>query len=61
MKLKKNKKDWIKPELTILIKGEMEEAVLGSCKNHWAWLESGPAGANCSTLSGYICSNNAAS
>lgn len=55
------KKKWEKPQLRVLVKGEAEEAVLGSCKNHYAIFENGPESAKCTTIWGILCSQNTSS
>jgi hypothetical protein len=38
------KKKWLKPQLTILVRGTSEEAVLAACKNNNAFGSDGPNG-----------------
>jgi hypothetical protein len=52
------KRAWQKPELKILCRGESEENVLASCKNHVSFMQGGPLGWDCKSLGGLICNVN---
>lgn len=61
MKVKQNKiikKQWQKPELQVICRGESEENVLGSCKNHGSLWDNGPEGISCTSWVSFFCSTS---
>ncbi len=55
------KKLWQKPELRILCRGENEENVLASCKNHGSFFDGGPGGLQCGDPWSWMCKDNTGS